>query len=324
MIFNYDNLLQHLQQIVNCKILVVGDVMLDQYWFGEVQRISPEAPVPIAKITQSDNRPGGAANVARNVASLGAQVTLLSVVGNDSNADLLEQILNNSGVNSYLLRDVSIKTIVKLRVLAKNQQLIRIDFEDTPSHEILSLCLENFNQQIASHDLLIISDYAKGGLTHLASMIAMAQNYTKPILIDPKGQNYQKYLGATILTPNKQELQDACGVWSNETELTLKIMKLIKQLQLEYVLLTRSEEGMSLFDRQGFKIDFAAHAQEIYDVSGAGDTVIATLATMLATGIAPSAAAFVANLAAGIVVSKLGTVAINQQELKQKIINLKK
>ena len=303
------------------RILVVGDVMLDRYWFGDVQRISPEAPVAIANIKHIDNRPGGAANVAKNIVSQGGTVTLLSVVGDDQAATELFTQLQNSGIETLLKKDKSISTIVKIRVLALNQQLIRLDFENNPSHEILLEILEQYTQIIPQYDLVILSDYGKGGLLHTVQMIALANKHKIPILIDPKGVDYSKYAGSTLITPNKNELRDAVGAWDSESKLKLKVSKLMKQLNLKHLLLTRSEEGMSLFNDKDVE-HYSTVAREIYDVSGAGDTVIATLGLMLANKINIQDAVAIANVAAGIVVAKVGTACVTKQELVSELIKI--
>jgi rfaE bifunctional protein kinase chain/domain len=300
------------------RVLVVGDVMLDKYWFGEVQRISPEAPVPIAKIGKTEDRPGGAANVARNIATLGGNVALLSVVGKDEAAKDLENVLTKYGINSMLKIDDTISTIVKLRVLARNQQLIRIDFEEKPSHEILAEVLDTYSQIIDDYDVIILSDYGKGGLAHTTKMIEIAKTHNKRILIDPKGSDYSKYTNSTLLTPNKTELRDAVGDWNSEEELQAKATELKQKLGLEYLLVTRSEEGMSLFSNNGVT-SYPTVAQEVYDVSGAGDTVIATLSLMLANNIAIEDSVLIANIAAGIVVGKVGTATLDKTELLEKL-----
>lgn len=302
------------------KILVVGDVMLDRYWFGDVNRISPEAPVPIAKINKIEDRPGGAANVARNIASLGGDVTLLSVVGTDEPALVLQNLLNEENVDTIFKQDSTISTIVKLRVLAKHQQLLRIDFEEKPSHEILAEILDQYENIIDKYDTIILSDYGKGGLTHTTRMIEIANKHNKKVLIDPKGSDYSKYANATLLTPNRSEMRDAMGSWNNEAELIGKAKQLIQSLNLNYLLVTRSEEGMTLFTPTD-SYNYPTFAQEVFDVSGAGDTVIATLALMLANGASISDAVTIANFAAGIVVAKLGTATVTQEEL---ITNLTK
>mgnify|MGYP000216850579 CR=1 FL=1 len=224
------------QDLSQKKILVVGDVMLDRYWFGDVNRISPEAPVPIAKINKIEDRPGGAANVARNIASLGGNVTLLSVVGLDEPAQVLERLLGEEKVDAILKKDQSISTIVKLRVLAKHQQLLRIDFEETPSHEILADALDSYTAIIDNYDIVVLSDYGKGGLTHATKMIEIAKIHGKRILVDPKGNDYSQYRHATMITPNRSEMCDAMGSWKNEKELQKKANQLKEQLFLDYLL----------------------------------------------------------------------------------------
>ncbi|MBP4048723.1 D-glycero-beta-D-manno-heptose-7-phosphate kinase [Chromobacterium violaceum] len=300
--------------LARAKVLVVGDVMLDRYWFGDVSRISPEAPVPVAKIGRSEERAGGAANVARNIAGLGGKATILSVVGDDEAADALERLLGDDGIVTSFKRDANIATTVKLRVVARQQQLIRLDFEDAPSHEILADKLEEFTDIVAAHDVVILSDYGKGGLTHVAEMIQLARAAGKPVLIDPKGDDYSKYAGATLLTPNRSEFRQVAGSWKDEASLTAKAQALRAELNLDALLVTRSEEGMTLFRADG-ALHQPTFAREVYDVSGAGDTVIGTLGLALAAGQPLPVAMNLANAAAGVVVGKLGTAVCSQQEL---------
>ena len=299
------------------RILVVGDVMLDRYWFGDVHRISPEAPVPVLKVSRVEERPGGAANVARNIASLGAHCTLLSVVGADEAGDCLQRLLTEQGgVEALLHRDEGFSTIVKLRAIARQQQLLRIDFETPPSHEVLKAKLEEFKNKLPDCDVVILSDYGKGGLAHIAEMIQAARAAGKQVLVDPKGDDYARYQGATLLTPNRSEFHDVAGSWNSEAELNGKAEKLRTELHLEALLVTRSEEGMSLF-RAGSVLHEPTQAREVFDVSGAGDTVIATLAVMLASGADLGEAVRIANRAAGIVVGKLGTAVVSREEILQ-------
>lgn len=297
------------------RVLVVGDVMLDRYWFGEVSRISPEAPVPVVKVERTEERPGGAANVARNVAALGAQAALLSVVGADEAGLSLAKLLANSAIDASLHEDPQLNTTVKLRVLGRQQQLLRIDFENWPAHEVLQAKLAEFEQRLPQCDVVILSDYGKGGLTHIAAMIRIARAHGKPVLVDPKGDDYARYAGASIITPNRAELREVVGRWSGEADLAARVGKLRTELGLDAVLLTRSEEGMTLFATDGVTHE-PAQAREVYDVSGAGDTVIATLAVMLASGANLADAMRWANRAAGIVVGKLGTATCSIEELK--------
>jgi len=296
------------------RLLVVGDVMLDRYWFGEVNRISPEAPVPIVKVERTEERPGGAANVARNAAALGVRTVLLSVVGDDEAGRSLKTLVEREGVNALLHKDASIDTTVKLRVLGRQQQLMRIDFETSPSHEVLLGKLAEYKTLLNDCDVVILSDYGKGGLTHIAQMISLARSQNKLVLVDPKGDDYSKYHGATVVTPNRSELREVIGRWTSETELLEKAQALREALGVSALLVTRSEEGMSLFEANGV-LHEPAKAREVFDVSGAGDTVIAVLAAMLGCGATLADAMHVANLAAGIVVGKLGTAVARPQEL---------
>jgi rfaE bifunctional protein kinase chain/domain len=302
------------------RILVVGDVMLDRYWFGDVHRISPEAPVPVLKVSRVEERPGGAANVARNITSLGANCTLLSVVGADEAGDCLQRLLTEQGgVKALLHRDEGFSTIVKLRAIARQQQLLRIDFETPPSHEVLKAKLAEFKVNLPDCDVVILSDYGKGGLAHIAEMIKAARAAGKPVLVDPKGDDYARYQGATLLTPNRSEFHDVAGSWNSEAELTAKAEKLRTELHLDALLVTRSEEGMSLF-RAGSVLHEPTQAREVFDVSGAGDTVIATLAVMLASGAELGDAVRIANRAAGIVVGKFGTAVVSREEILQDMV----
>jgi rfaE bifunctional protein kinase chain/domain len=310
-----------LPQFGNAKILVVGDVMLDRYWFGDVSRISPEAPVPVLKVSKVEERPGGAANVARNIAALGAQATLLSVVGADEAGDCLQRLLTGQGgVNALLHRDDSISTTIKLRAVARQQQLLRIDFETPPSHEVLNAKLADFRAKLPEADVVVLSDYGKGGLAHIAEMIRLARAAGKPVLVDPKGDDYARYRGATLLTPNRSEFREVAGSWKSEEDLAARADKLRRELGLDALLVTRSEEGMTLFRESG-ALHEPTQTREVFDVSGAGDTVIATLAVMLASGADLPEAMRIANRAAGIVVGKLGTAVVSREEIVQDMRN---
>ncbi|MEW5889358.1 MAG: D-glycero-beta-D-manno-heptose-7-phosphate kinase [Pseudomonadota bacterium] len=297
------------------RVLVVGDVMLDRYWFGDVSRISPEAPVPVVKVERTEERPGGAANVARNAAALGAHACLLSVVGQDEAGAALARLMEAEGVDASLHKDMELATTIKLRVIGRQQQLLRIDFENSPTHEVLTAKLADFERKLSRYDVVVLSDYGKGGLTHIGEMIGLARAARKPVLVDPKGEDYSRYAGATLLTPNRAELRQVVGRWGSEDELRRKATRLRDDLKLDALLVTRSEEGMTLF-RDGEAIHEPAQAREVYDVSGAGDTVIATLAVMLASGADAIAAMRLANRAAGIVVGKLGTAVVHLDELR--------
>ena len=298
------------------RVLVVGDVMLDRYWFGDVSRISPEAPVPVAKIDHIDQRAGGAANVARNIVALGGQAVLLSVIGDDEAGDQLQQLMQHNQVQTHFLRDKTIATTVKLRVVARNQQLIRLDFEDAPTHEVLNSVTRQYRDLLADCEVVILSDYGKGGLTHVTTMIEWARQAGKPVLIDPKGDDYEKYAGATLLTPNRAELRQVTGSWQDEVALTEKAQALREHLGLQALLLTRSEEGMTLF-REGEPHHQPTQAREVFDVSGAGDTVIGAMGLAMAAGLDLPAAMRLANAAAGVVVAKLGTAVCSFDELAE-------
>ena len=302
------------EQLAQAKVLVVGDVMLDRYWYGAVDRISPEAPVPVVRITREENRLGGCANVAFNAVSVGAQASLLSVVGDDEASHLLQDLIAKSGITPYFGRDAQLKTTVKLRVIGRQQQLLRVDFENTPQNEVLSSQTQQFMQLLADHPVVLFSDYGKGGLAHVTDMIAAARKANKAVLIDPKGSDFSRYAGATCITPNRAEFQQVVGGWNSEEELSTKAHNLRKQLQLDAVLLTRSEEGMTLFDAQGVA-HIAAQAREVFDVTGAGDTVIATLAALVAAGMSLREAMPWANRAGGVVVGKFGTATVSYEEL---------
>ncbi len=304
-----------IQAFKKARLLIVGDVMLDRYWFGDTERISPEAPVPVVLVSKEDERLGGAANVARNAASVGAQISILGVVGDDEPGKVVERLLQEQGVKSYLQRDPDLRTTVKLRVVARQQQLIRLDFEIAPTHEALLSKLEQFQSLLNEVDAVIFSDYGKGGLTHVTQMIAAAKAAGKFVLVDPKGDDYSKYQSASMITPNRSELREVVGRWKDEADLTKKAQALREALKLDALLLTRSEEGMSLFTTKGVE-HVKAQAREVFDVSGAGDTVIATMAVALAAGWAPGKAMALANKAGGIVVGKLGTATVSLEELQ--------
>ena len=288
--------------------------MLDRYWFGAVDRISPEAPVPIVRINREEERLGGAANVAFNVQTLGARATLLTVVGNDDAASRLRSLLERQGVTALLGNDPQLYTIVKLRVIGRAQQLLRIDFENQPDHEVLTSMLADYERVLPEHDAVLFSDYGKGGLTHIPRMISLARSLGKPVLVDPKGSDYSRYAGATVITPNRAELAQVIGSWSSDEELAERAQALRLRLEIGGLVLTRSEEGMSLFDDAG-EARVPAQAREVFDVTGAGDTVIATLAAMLACGLGLRQAMPVANRAGGIVVGKFGTASVSYEEL---------
>jgi len=302
-------------QFQQTRILVVGDVMLDRYWFGDSERISPEAPVPIVQVAKIDERLGGAANVARNVAALGAKTSLLGVVGVDEAGTRVSELLLASGVDSHLEQDAKVPTTVKLRVIARQQQLIRLDFEEAPSAAALEHKLARFESLLGAVDAVILSDYGKGALDQVATMILQAKAKQKIILVDPKGSDFERYRGATVITPNRGELRQVIGKWASEDELTERAQALRRSLDIQALLLTRSEDGMSLYTDAGVS-HVRAQAREVFDVSGAGDTVIATLAVALAAAWPLERAMALANRAGGIVVGKLGTATVTSEELQ--------
>lgn len=302
------------EKLSQSRVLVVGDAMIDRYWYGAVDRISPEAPVPVVRVTREELRVGGAANVAANVVALGAQASLLTVVGDDEASHTLEKLVAQSGIQPHLGRDPALQTTVKLRVIGRQQQLIRLDFENSPPSEVLASQTASFLRLLPQHDAVLFSDYGKGGLDHVHHMIEHARAAGKPVLIDPKGADYSRYAGATVITPNRDELRQVVGSWRDEDELRAKARALREKLQLTALLLTRSEEGMTLYDAEG-ESSVAAQAREVFDVTGAGDTVIATLAALVGAGLPLRDAMPLANQAGGIVVGKFGTATASYAEL---------
>jgi rfaE bifunctional protein kinase chain/domain len=296
------------------RVLVVGDAMLDQYWFGDVERISPEAPVPVVHVQRREERLGGAANVARNVASLGTRTSLLTATGDDEPGRTVLRLLREASIEPLVQADARLATTVKLRLVARQQQVVRIDFENAPEAEVLAALLDAYAAALATTGLVVLSDYGKGGLTHIERMIALARDAGKPVLVDPKGDDYDRYKGATLVTPNRAELREVVGRWRSEADLTERAQRLRVRLALQALLLTRSEEGMTLFTDEG-AWTVPAQAREVFDVSGAGDTVIAVMAVMLAAGLSLRDAVALANRAGGIVVGKLGTATVSYGEL---------
>lgn len=306
-----------LPQFSNANVLIIGDVMLDRYWKGSSNRISPEAPVPVVKVTDREDRAGGAANVALNIASLGANATLIGVVGDDEPATKLEKSLKDSFVNTDFVVTKEHPTITKLRILSRSQQLIRLDFEDEIKGIDQAPILSKLRDNIKKSKVMICSDYGKGALVSVSRMIEIARNEKVPVLIDPKGTDFEKYRGATLLTPNMSEFEAVVGRVTSEEDLVKKGLKLIKDFGIEALLVTRSENGMTLI-RPGMEaITLPTEAKEVFDVTGAGDTVIGTLGAALAAGSSLPEACNIANKAAGIVVGKVGTSTVSPQELAQ-------
>lgn len=304
----------NLPDFTNCRVLVVGDVMLDRYWHGATSRISPEAPVPIVRVQHQENRAGGAANVALNINALGAQTTLIGTVGKDESAQTLKELLSTQQISFDFIELENIPTITKLRVLSRHQQLIRLDFEETRFYPID--LLEIFEKHLPTIDAVVLSDYGKGTLHQTTQLIELANKYCKPILIDPKGNDFEKYRGATVITPNLSEFEAVAGNWKTEEELLLKAEQLREKLALNALLITRSEQGMTLICPPDQPFHLPTQAREVFDVTGAGDTVIGVLAAMLAAKQPWKEAVTVANLAAGITVSKLGAASVSVGELE--------
>ncbi|MGH8556907.1 MAG: bifunctional D-glycero-beta-D-manno-heptose-7-phosphate kinase/D-glycero-beta-D-manno-heptose 1-phosphate adenylyltransferase HldE [Methylococcales bacterium] len=298
------------------KVLVAGDIMLDRYWYGSTSRISPEAPVPVVHVARSEERAGGAGNVALNIASLGAGPSLIGLCGNDESADTLQKLMESARVNCFFHRVPDCKTITKLRVMSRNQQLIRLDFEDGFQGVESDSILETFRNEVKRNNAVVLSDYGKGSLRSVQSFIQLARKAVKPVLVDPKGSDFSIYSGATVITPNLAEFETVVGPCGNSAEIVEKGQRLIRELEVEGLLVTRGEQGMTLLERDAEPFHLPAQAREVYDVTGAGDTVISVLAASLAAGSPFRDSTALANVAAGIVVAKLGTAAISLDELR--------
>lgn len=304
-----------LTALEHARVLVVGDVMLDRYWHGGTTRISPEAPVPVVRVENADDRPGGAANVALNVASLGGHAALAGVVGEDDNAELLTSRLMASNVSTYFQRSSEIPTITKLRVMSRNQQLLRLDFEQSLEGVDTSALLAQVEKALPACDVVILSDYGKGTLNQVEKLIAMARAHGKRVLIDPKGQDFSKYRGASLITPNLTEFEAVVGLCATDNVLAQRGEALRTELELEALLITRSEKGMTLIREGHAPLHLPTRAQEVFDVTGAGDTVIGLMGLALAAGHALPEAMMLANLGAGLVVAKPGTATLSVAEL---------
>lgn len=298
------------------QVLVVGDVMLDRYWHGTATRISPEAPVPIVHVNAAEERPGGAGNVALNIASLGGRVALLAYCGQDEAADSLTELLQAAGVRCLMEKSRESGTITKLRVISRQQQLIRLDFEDGFHGMDQDVLVQRFASELGQANAVVLSDYGKGTLSAVEQLIAMARKAGKPVLVDPKGSDFSRYKGATLITPNMSEFEAMVGPCTSGEALAGKGMALIAELGLDALLITRGEQGVTLLRHAGEPLHLPTHAREVFDVTGAGDTVIAVLAAVLAAGRSLPEATALANMAAGVVVGKLGTAAVVPEELE--------
>lgn len=308
-------------QFEHLSVLIVGDVMLDRYWFGSVDRISPEAPVPVLAVSVKESRAGGAANVANNVAVLGAKAQLLSVVGDDDTGKELENLVRSFGADVSFQKDSTIETTEKLRMIAQNQQLLRVDFEKKPADEVLAQCLEDYQSKLASADVVILSDYGKGGLRHVSKMIELARAANKTVVVDPKGSDFSRYRGASLITPNAKEFISVVGEVESDEEFERKAFELKESLQLDALLVTRSEKGMSLFVGSEH-VHSSAKAREVYDVSGAGDTVISTIAVAMVSDMDNQERLAFANAAAGVVVGKVGTATATIDEISARLAEM--
>jgi rfaE bifunctional protein kinase chain/domain len=314
-------LIDLLNKIAKARVLVIGDAMLDRYWYGGVERISPEAPVPVVAVAKSEERPGGAANVACNVTAIGAQCTLIAPSGDDSAADSLERLARAAGIDCILARDKLVNTTVKLRVVSRNQQLIRIDFETQVSKDTRTRLLDTYLEVLPKFDVVIVSDYGKGGMAHVQEMIQVARARGLPVVIDPKGDDYTAYRGATLITPNRKEFEQVAGRFHDDAELERKAAAMLDNVDLDGVLVTRSEEGMSLIDRTGRTLHVPAQAREVYDVTGAGDTVIAMIGAAYAVNGDIEEAMQLANIAAGIGVGRQGAVAVTRADIEHELMH---
>lgn len=297
------------------RILVAGDAMLDEYLFGDTGRISPEAPVPVVRTRNIEQRPGGAANVAVNVAALGGKVRLLAVVGDDARAKILTRLLSDSGVDCDFVEVSGLPTVHKLRVLSRNQQLIRLDSEETlAGHE--EAFATSFAKSLQDVDAIIFSDYGKGTLSRIEPLVALGREHGIPVLVDPKGVDFERYRGANVLTPNQDEFEAVAGVWRNEAEFLAAGDALRVRLDLDALLVTRGDRGMTLFSDGSPALGLAAETREIFDVTGAGDTVVGLLAAGYSSGLAWEDAAALANLGAGLVVRKIGVATVSPSDLR--------
>lgn len=310
---------QYSTQFQQAKVLVLGDVMLDCYWFGATNRISPEAPVPVVRVQENEERAGGAANVAMNIASLNVPVQLLGLTGQDEAGAALSSMLEKQGIDCNFVQLASHPTITKLRVLSRHQQLLRLDFEEDFHNVQSDELLAKLQSAVQNFGALILSDYGKGTLNAVQSMIQIARQANVPVLIDPKGTDFERYRGATLLTPNMSEFEAVVGKCQSEEEIVEKGLKLIREIELKALLVTRSEKGMTLLRPDQPPFHLPTEAKEVFDVTGAGDTVISVLATALADGRSFEEACYLANVAAGIVVGKLGTSTVSNVELENAI-----
>jgi len=297
------------------RVLVVGDTMLDRYWIGDVTRVSPEAPVPIVNIGEVKECAGGAGNVATNIASLGANCELVSFIGDDDAGRRLSELLANAGVDRHFHIDTQVRTTEKLRIVSRNQQLLRADFESRPSAQLLEQSVADYREISQNVDSIVISDYGKGGLAYIEQMIQVAKDRETPVIVDPKGADYARYRGATLVTPNRDEFALATGITTDHPGFSDTAQNLVRQADLTGLLVTRGDEGMTLFLASGEIIHQDATAREVFDVSGAGDTVVAVISVGIAAGLAWPDCIKLATLGASAVVGRFGTSVVRQSDL---------
>ncbi len=306
----------HLPAFNNARVLVVGDLMLDRYWHGPTERISPEAPVPVVHVQKNEERAGGACNVALNIATLGAQCTVLGLCGDDEAAHILEALLQQSKVKTQFVRMPENATVTKLRVMSRSQQLMRLDFEDGFIGSDLSVLETKFAEILSRFNIVVCSDYGKGSLRQVDKLIALCRQQSIPVLVDPKGTDFEPYAGASLITPNLAEFEAVVGRCETVTELVSRADDLAQKFNFEALLVTRSEHGMSLMQQGYDAVHLPTQAREVFDVTGAGDTVISTLAAALGADVSLERAMWLSNLAAGIVVGKSGTASVSVKELE--------
>lgn len=310
---------KYLPDYSNTNILVVGDVMLDRYWTGKTQRISPEAPVPIVHVNATEERPGGAGNVARSITALEGNCTLVGLLGEDDYGVQLQKLLTQENVNLKCITDPGSETVTKLRVLSLNQQLIRLDFENEFSAQSISQLTDYVCGAAKEYNIILLSDYQKGALADIRKIIEQAKVHNIPVFVDPKGKDFSKYQGVTAITPNQSEFAEVVGGFASESEIVEKGVKLLKELDLEALVITRSEKGVTLIEKSSGSVNIPARAKEVFDVTGAGDTFISVLAASYAAGSSFAESVDIANAAASVVVGKLGAAVVNKTEIEQEL-----
>jgi D-beta-D-heptose 7-phosphate kinase / D-beta-D-heptose 1-phosphate adenosyltransferase len=312
---------QRLSNLCHANVLVVGDLILDRYWYGATGRISPEAPVPVVLVEDVVDSVGGAANVAANIVSIGGQVQLVGVIGDDSDGDALERLCIDIGIEPEFLRASDRKTTVKLRVVSQRQQLIRLDFEQVEVTSAVSGVVASVSERMSRCDVVVVSDYAKGAANRVSEIIEHASALGLPVIVDPKGADFSRYAGASLLTPNLKEFEAVVGTCRDDATITEKATELITRFQLEAVLVTRGAAGMSLFEKGKGPLHIPAHTHEVFDVTGAGDTVCAVIAAALATGCDLPTAVGLANTAASLAVGKFGASTVTIDEIDRVMVN---